>query len=334
MEHPRVVYAVKVHRRGLELLRERGFEVVVYRGGRTPPFEWLCRELRSADGLVVTPMHWVDSRLLGCSDRLRIIVVHGSGYENVDLRACEERGVCVVNEPDAIAESVAEHALALTLAVLRNVARGDRYVRSGAWREGPAPRPLIGTSLRGKTVGIVGAGRVGSATARLFKALGCRVVYWSRRRKPELEHGAGVEYVGLERLFEDSDVVVVALAYTPETHHMIGRELLSRMKRGSVLVNISRGAVVDTEALVEALRKGVLAGAGLDVFEEEPLPPTSPLIDMENVVLTPHIAGYTWEAMEATSVAVAQTLISYLTRGEPPPNPLTPGSCGVRGERV
>jgi len=329
----KVVYAVKVHRKGLELLREKGFEVVVYSKGRVPPFEWLCKEIRDAQGLVITPIHRVNSELLRCSDKLRIVVIHGSGYENVDLDTCEERGVCVANEPDAIAESVAEHALALALAVLRNVARGDRYVRSGAWREGPAPRSLIGTSLKGKTVGIVGAGRVGSAAARLFKALGSRVVYWSRR-KPELEHGVGVEYVGLEKLFEESDIVVVAVAHTPETHHMISRSLLFRAKRGAVLVNVSRGAVIDTNALVDALREGVIAGAGLDVFEEEPLPPTSPLASMENVVLTPHIAGYTWEAMEGTSVAVAQTLIRYLVQGVPPLNPLTPRSCGVRGERV
>ncbi len=321
---------MKVHRSGLELLSSKGFEVIVYDKSK-PIEEWLCEKLRNAKALVVAPFHHIDERILGCG-RIELLVVHGSGYENIDLEECSKRSICVVNTPDAIAESVAEHALGLVLTLLRNIAYGDRFIRDNLWGTGPAPRPLLGTSLRGKTIGVIGLGRIGSSIAKLFRKYGNRVIYWSRRRKPEVEHALDIEYREINELLEEADVVIIALALTKETHGFMDYEKISKMKKNSVLVNISRGKIIVEKDLVRALREGIIGGAALDVFEEEPIGSDNPLTRLDNVVLTPHIAGYTWEAMIETSKMVAQTIIDYFN-GRVPYNALNRSVCVENIER-
>lgn len=304
------------------MLKEKGYNVVVYEG-RTPPREWLIQELIDADVLVVAPIHVVDEELISKAKKLKLIVLHGSGYENIDLEACRRRNICVAYEPDAIAEAVAEHALGLTLALLRNIVLGDRYIRNRVWGKGPAPRELLGTSLYGKTVGIIGLGRIGASVARLFKHMGCKVIYWSRRRKPEAEHALGIEYRELHELLSESDVVVISIALTKDTIGFIDYTKLSMMKKNSVLINVSRGKVIVEEDLIRALKEGLIKGVALDVFSKEPIDPDNPLINLDNVVLTPHIAGYTREAMIETSQRVAETIIKFIEENRKPLNPLT-----------
>lgn len=304
------------------MLKEKGYNVVVYEG-RTPPREWLIQELIDADVLVVAPIHVVDEELISKAKKLKLIVLHGSGYENIDLEACRRRNICVAYEPDAIAEAVAEHALGLTLALLRNIVLGDRYIRNRVWGKGPAPRELLGTSLYGKTVGIIGLGRIGASVARLFKHMGCKVIYWSRRRKPEAEHALGIEYRELHELLSESDVVIISIALTKDTIGFIDYTKLSMMKKNSVLINVSRGKVIVEEDLIRALKEGLIKGVALDVFSKEPIDPDNPLINLDNVVLTPHIAGYTREAMIETSQRVAETIIKFIEENRKPLNPLT-----------
>lgn len=304
------------------MLKEKGYNVVVYEG-RTPPKEWLIQELMDADVLVVAPIHVVDEELISKAKKLKLIVLHGSGYENIDLEACRRRNICVAYEPDAIAEAVAEHALGLTLTLLRNIVLGDRYIRNRVWGKGPAPRELLGTSLYGKTVGIIGLGRIGASVARLFKHMGCKVIYWSRRRKPEVEHALGIEYRELHELLGESDIVIISIALTKDTIGFIDYTKLSMMKKNSVLINVSRGKVIVEEDLIRALKEGLIKGAALDVFSKEPIDPDNPLINLDNVVLTPHIAGYTREAMIETSRRVAETIIKFIEENRKPLNPLT-----------
>ncbi len=320
----RVVYAIKVHRSGLELLSDKGFEVIVYDKSK-PIEEWLCENLGNAKALVVAPFHRIDEKILSCG-QIELLVVHGSGYENIDLDECSKRRICVVNTPDAIAESVAEHALGLVLALLRKIVYGDRFIRSNLWGTGPAPRPLLGTSLIGKTIGIIGLGRIGSSIAKLFRRHGNRVIYWSRRRKPEVEHALDIEYRELQNLLGEADIVIIALALTRETQGFINYEKISKMKRNSILVNVSRGKILVEKDLVKALKEGIIGGAALDVFEKEPIRNDNPLTRFDNVVLTPHIAGYTWEAMVETSKMVAQTIIDYFN-GRVPYNALNKRIC-------
>ncbi len=315
---------MRVHKSGLELLSSKGFKPIVYDKSK-PLEEWLCENLRDSKALVIAPFHRVDARILDCGE-IELLVIHGSGYENVDLDECSKRNICVVNAPDAIAEAVAEHALGLTLALLRNIVYGDHYIRRGLWGTGPAPRPLLGTSLQDKTVGIIGLGRIGSSIAKLFRRIGNRVLYWSRRRKIEVEHALEIEYRKLEELLRESDIVIISLALTKDTIGFIDYNKLSMMKKNAIIVNISRGKIIVEEDLIRALEEGIISGAALDVFQEEPISNNHPLTRFDNVVLTPHIAGYTWEAMVETSKLVAQTIIDYF-EGHLPYNVLNREVC-------
>lgn len=221
--------------------------------------------------------------------KLRLLSLWGTGTDNVDLAAAARYGVTVTNTPSVSAPAIAEHSLALMLAVARRIPHLDAEVRQGRW-----PRGFV-SLMRGKTLGVIGLGAIGSRFAALGQAIGMRVIAWSFHPKPELPF----EMVPLETLYRESDVVSVHLRLSPATEKMIGREQFALMKPGAILLNTARGPIVDEGALVEALTNGPLAGAGLDVFEVEPLPPGHPLTRLDNVVLTPHSAGVTPETLEA-----------------------------------
>lgn len=221
--------------------------------------------------------------------KLRLLSLWGTGTDNVDLAAAARRGVTVTNTPSVSAPAIAEHTLALMLAVARRIPHLDAEVRQGRW-----PRGFV-SLMHGKTLGVIGLGAIGSRFAALGQAIGMRVVAWSFHPKPELPF----EMVPLETLYRESDVVSVHLRLSPATEKMIGRAQFALMKPGAIFLNTARGPIVDEEALVEALTSGRLAGAGLDVFEVEPLPAGHPLTRLDNVVLTPHSAGVTPETLEA-----------------------------------
>lgn len=220
---------------------------------------------------------------------LRQISVWGTGLDNIDLEAAARHGVRVTNTPGVSAESVAEHTLALMLAVARRIPAMDARVRQGEWPRGGY------VQLSGKVLGVIGLGAIGRRMARLGAGIGMRVVAWSRQPKPGLE----IPLLPLESLLSASDVVSLHLRLTPETHGFLGRREIGLIKTGAFLLNTARGGLVDEDALLEALNSGKLAGAGLDVFGHEPLPAGHPLMSCPNVVLSPHSAGITPEALEA-----------------------------------
>lgn len=220
---------------------------------------------------------------------LRLVSLWGTGTDNVDLPSAARHGVTVANTPGVSAFSIAEHALALMLAVARRIPRIDAEVRQGRWPRGQA------TQMHGKTLGIVGLGAVGRQFARLGAGIGMRVIAWTRRPDPAL----GFELVPLDELLRTSDVVSLHLRLSDDTRGFLGKSQLETMKPSAILINTARGPIVDEAALLEALTTGRIAGAGLDVFDVEPLPAGHPLARLENVVLTPHSAGVTPEALEA-----------------------------------
>jgi D-3-phosphoglycerate dehydrogenase len=238
---------------------------------------------------------------------LRHIAVFGTGVDNVDLEACRRLGIAVSHTPGYAAESVAELTLALLLAVANRVVGHDRLVREGRWGE-----RRYRVQLAGKTLGVVGLGPIGARVALLGKALGMRVVGWTFHPSPQRAQALGVEFLSLEDLFRQSDVVSIHLPLSPQTRGLIGRPLLALMKPTAILVNTARGPVVDEEALVEALAQGRIAGAGLDVFGIEPLPPTHPLCRLENVVLSPHTGALTAAAVEKGLEMVVENLRAWL----------------------
>ncbi len=262
----------------------------------------------------------VDDKVLGHARGLWLVVARTSGLDYIDLEAAERRGICVANEPEAIAEAVAEHAIGLVLAVSKYIVAGHRYVASGEWAEKGWPRWMRGSIVYGKSLGLVGAGRIAALIAHRMRCLGVKkVYYWSRRRRPELELVLGARRLVLDDLFSSSDIVVVALPCTPETRNLIRYEHLARLPRGAILVNIGRGCVVDEAALARLLETREDIRVALDVFWQEPLPPKNPLVERygsdPRVVLTPHIAGYSEESMIATAILAVMQAKLFLEKG-------------------
>ncbi len=232
-------------------------------------------------------------RVLARASRLRLISIWGTGVDNVDLEACRRRGVTVTNTPAVNADAVAEHTVALMLALLRRIPALDREVRAGQW-----PRGLL-VQASGKTLGLVGLGEIGRRVAALGRALGMAVLAWSYRGDEARIREAGARPVALDRLLREADVVSLHLRLSDATRGFLGAERLACLKPTAFLVNTARGALVDKAALVAALREGRLAGAALDVFHEEPIPPDDPVLALPTVVLTPHNAGMTREVIES-----------------------------------
>jgi len=296
---PFVVVASSLPAAGLDLLRER-FDVATG-----------LANVAGAAAIVADPTVPVDAELVDAAGpTLRVVANFAVGYDNIDLEACRERGVVVTNTPDVLTNATAELAVALMLAAARRLGEAERIVRRGDWR-GWEPEQLLGRELAGATVGIVGLGRIGSRVADLLKGFSPRLLHTSRR-----EH-AGAERRELEQLVADSDFVTLHVPLSAETRHLVDARLLARFKPGSILVNTARGGLVDTEALVQALQRGPLAAAGLDVYEHEPELPRE-LVELENVVLAPHIGSATRSARDGMARLVAENVIAVLEGREPP----------------
>lgn len=263
--------------------------------------EWIMR-IGDADAIF---LGWaLPDRALESAPNLELIAFSGIGVANhVNLGLARDKGVTVTNSPGYADDTVAEHTFALMLACARHVARGDRVMRAGGWYFDDQ-----GTDLKGKTLGIVGLGGIGRRTAELARAFGMRVIAWTRSMDPERGRAAGVEFVPLEQLFRDSDVVSLHLGLNADTEGIVDRELLAAMKPSAFLINTARGELVDEAALVDLLASNAIAGAGLDVFAGEPPPPDHPLRSLENVVMTPHKGFDTPDA----NIAILDILLSNM----------------------
>ena len=316
---PKVFITRRIPENGIELLREH-FKVEVWPEEREIPREVLLEKVRDADALVTMLSERIDREVFDSAPNLRIVANYAVGYDNIDIEEATKRGIYVTNTPDVLTNATADFAWTLLLATARRLVEADSFVRSGEWkRKGVAWHPLmfLGRDVYGKTIGIVGFGRIGQAVARRAKGFGMRILYNARSRKPEAEKELGAEFRPLDELLRESDFVVLAVPLTKETYHMINEERLKLMKPTAILVNIARGKVVDTEALVKGLKKSWIAGAGLDVFEEEPYY-NEELFGLKNVVLAPHIGSATFGAREGMAELVARNLIAF-KNGEVPP---------------
>jgi glyoxylate reductase len=272
---------------------------------------------------VADPTVPVDAELLDAAGpTLRVVANFAVGYDNVDVAACRERGVLVTNTPDVLTNATAELAVALMLAAARRLGEAERLVRAGRWT-GWEPNQLLGRELSGAVVGIVGLGRIGARVAELLRGFGADLLYAARSRHPEAERSLGAEHAALEDLLERSDFVTLHVPLSPKTRHLIDTRALQRMKRGAILVNTSRGGLVDAAALARALREERLGGAGLDVYEDEPRVPPE-LMELERVVLAPHIGSATAAARDGMAQLVAENVIAVL-EGQTPLTLVEPG---------
>lgn len=271
--------------------------------------EELVKNLENADGVICLLTDKFTKEVIEKLRKVKVISTVSAGYDHIDIEAATRKGIYVFNAADPLTISVAEFTFALILSLARRVVEGDRMVRDGKWKTGWSLTFMLGRELKGKTLGIVGLGRIGREVAKRAKCFGMNVIYYSRTRKEEFEKEYGITYKSLDEVLSESDFLVLSVALTPETKGMIGEREINLMKRDAYLINISRGSVIDEQALIRALENKRIAGAALDVYQKEPLDPSSPLIKFENVVLTPHIASATFEARKGMAEQAVKNLL-------------------------
>ena len=311
---PRVYVTRRLPQPALDLL-SRHVHATVWPGELPPPRAVLLKEVAEANGLLALLTDRVDTALLDAAPRLRVVSNFAVGYDNIDVAAATQRGLLVTNTPGVLVETTADFTIALMLAAARRVLEADQYVRAGRWRTW-GPELLMGRDLWGATLGIIGYGQIGQAVARRASGFGMRILYYSATRKLDQEREGGPDYAPLEQLLAESDIVSLHCPLNDETYNLIDRHALNLMKPDAILVNTARGPVVDTKALVEALRQRPLIAA-LDVTDPEPLPADHPLLSLPNAIVTPHIASASVATRTRMALIAAENLLAAL-RGERP----------------
>lgn len=287
-----------------------------------PPRETLLREARESDGLLTLLTDRVDQELLAVAPRLRAVSNMAVGFDNIDVPACTARGILVGNTPGVLTDTTADFAFALLMAAARRIVEGDAFTRSGNWKTWD-PGLLLGEDVHHATIGIAGMGQIGQAVARRAHGFDMRILYADEIPRPEIEAGTGARRVDMETLLRESDFVTLHVPLTPETRGLIGAPQLAMMKPNAVLINTSRGPVVDQRALANALQQGRPAMAALDVTDPEPIPIDDPLLQLPNVIIAPHIASGSRATREKMAEMAVDNLLAAL-HGQLPPNCVNP----------
>jgi glyoxylate reductase len=321
MSKPKVFVTRLIPDKGLELIRD-ACDLDLWAHELPPTPEELLQHVRGVDGLLCLLTEQISGDVMDeAGPQLKVISNHAVGFDNINVMAATARKIPVGNTPEVLTDATADFAFALLTSVARRIPEGERYIHDGKWQTW-GPMILLGGELTGATLGLIGFGRIGKAMARRARGFNMRVLYYDpRETKPDPELKASP--VDFETLLEESDYISLHTPLTPDTHHLIDTQALAKMKSNAVLVNTSRGPVVDPDALYEALKEKRIFGAGLDVTEPEPLPLDSPLLTLDNIVITPHIASASKETRAKMAWMAAQNLIAGV-KGEPLPNCVNP----------
>lgn len=291
---------------------KKHYNVEVHNGKFPIPKKVLIKKIKDKDGLVCFPYDSIDKDVISAAKNLRTISSFSVGYDHIDISYAKKKGIKIGYTPEVLTRATADLTFALIVDMLRRVTEGDRLVRKGKWSQVFGAHNFVGYEISGKTLGILGLGRIGKEVSRRAKAFGMNVIYHNRNRLAKNEERRlQVRYVSFNELFKKSDIVSVNVPYTKQTHNLINMSLLKKMKKTAYLVNTSRGKVIKEADLVSALKNKVIAGAALDVFEKEPLSKNHPLAKLQNVVLTPHIGSST----EETRKEMAEITVENLKRG-------------------
>jgi glyoxylate reductase len=320
---PKVFVSRVIPDDGLDPIRS-ACDATIWPDDLPPPRADLLREIEGCDGVLTLLTDRVDDEFLDrAGPGLKVVSNFAVGFDNVDVAACTKRGIPVGNTPGVLTDTTADLAWALLMAAARRLVEGDRYVRDGKWKTW-GPMLLMGPDVHGATLGIIGFGRIGQAVARRARGFGMRILYHDPRRvSPAVEAEHGAEYRTLEGILPESDFVTLHVDLRPETRGLINAERLGWMKPTAVLVNTSRGPVVDSKALAEALRRGGIAAAALDVTDPEPIPVDHPLVGLDNCLIVPHIASAS-RATRGRMAAMAAANLLAGVRGERLPTPVNP----------
>lgn len=297
---------------------DKNFEISYYNSNIPLKKEEIIEKIKDQDALLCPLSDKIDKDVIDAADNLKIIANYGAGFDNIDIAYARENNIVVTNAPaPASAVSTAELAFGLMLAVARKIVSGDKVTRAGefyGWR----PTFYLGSQLKGKTLGIIGLGNIGKNLAKRAKAFEMRVIYYSRTRKEDFENEFGIEYLSKDEVIKSSDFLSLHTAYVPELHHMISKKELEMMKKSAILINASRGPIVDEDALADALIENKIRAAALDVYEEEPRV-NKKLIDLDNVILAPHLGNATFEARLEMGENARDNLIDF-KNGKTPKN--------------
>ena len=309
---PKIFITRQIPEAGINLLKEKEFDVEVSDFDGVLPREQLLEKIKGADAVLSLLTDKVNAEFFDAAGpQLKIVANYAVGYDNIDVAEAKKRGIIITNTPDVLTESVAEHAVALILSAARRIVESDKFMRAGKY-VGWAPMLLLGNDLAGNTLSLIGLGRIGARVAEIMKqGFGMKVIYFDVKRNEALEKSLGLEYAELDAVLKQADFISVHVPLMENTRHLIGESQLKTMKQSAYLINTSRGPVIDEKALVEALKNKTIKGAGLDVFEEEPKMAPG-LAELDNVVLTPHTASATEETRGAMSELAAKNIIEVL----------------------
>jgi glyoxylate reductase len=322
---PKVFVARRLPEEGLQLVRE-ACEMDLWEDELPPPRDELLRRIAGMDGVLTLLTDKVDDEFLDAAGpQLKVVSNYAVGFDNIDVAACARRGIPVGNTPGVLTDTTADLAWALLMAAARRLPEGDRYVRAGSWKTW-GPLLLLGPDVHGATIGIVGCGRIGQAVARRAQGFGMQILYHDLEPlPPSVTDPLGATFLPLEELLPRSDFVSLHVNLSPVTRHLINAETLGMMKRTAVLVNTSRGPVVDQAALAAALRDGVIWAAALDVTDPEPIPMDDPLVGLDNCLIVPHIASASRTTRGKMAAMAAANLVAGV-RGERLPTEVPPPS--------
>lgn len=299
------------------------FDLDVNRRERNLTAREILDRIKDQDGLLCMLTDRIGKPVIAAGRSLKVIANYAVGYNNIDVRLCTERGISVTNTPGVLTETTADLAFALLISAARRIPEADRFVRAGRFK-GWEPELFLGEDVFGKTIGIIGLGRIGQAVARRARGFDMRAIYYEPKRfVRQVEKKLGVEYCSLDRLLRESDFITIHLPLTPATRHLISRREFALMKQTAILVNTSRGPVIDEPALVQALRGGRIAAAGLDVYENEPRLAAG-LAKLPNAVLLPHIGSATIATRTKMAMMCMENLVCVLVKGRKPPNLVNP----------
>ncbi len=279
------------------------------------PRDVLLKEIEEVDGLICLLTEKIDEEVLNKAKQLQVISNIAVGYNNIDIQTATEKGMIVTNTPGVLTETTADLTFALLMAAARRVVEGSEYLRSGEWGSWSLMQ-MTGQDIYGATLGIIGLGRIGEALVKRAQGFDMNVLYHNRTRKLDKEEQLGIHYREMKDLLQQSDFVCLLLPYSPEVHHLIGKEELSLMKKDAILINTARGGIVDEEALYHSLKNGEIWGAGLDVFEQEPVPMDYLLLSLPNVVTLPHIGSASVKTRMKMAHLAADNMLSVLTGGQ------------------
>lgn len=298
---------------GFDLLRSET-NLQIWQEELPPPYALLLEKAPELDGLLCMVTDRISSELIQAGGRLKVISQMAVGIDNIDLAAATAAGIPVGNTPGVLTETTADFAWALLMASARRLAEGDRYTREGKWKTW-TPTLLLGSDIHGATIGVVGMGRIGQAVARRAFGFGMRIFYVDTQDQPEVEHTFGARRTSLDDLLRQADFVTLHTSLNSQTRNLMGKQQFQLMKPGAVLINTARGQIVDQAALYQALKNGEIAYAALDVTDPEPLPPDDPLLTLDQVIITPHIASASIQTRARMAHMAAENLLAGL-RGE------------------